>query len=191
MNGVESMVNMITVKEYASDRKITIQAVHKSMKGARKAERLKGHVFVQDGIKWLDDVAVRILDESRKQAPATILMDDRQAEIDALNEKIAKLEKQLEGKENYIMVLEQAGTDKQARLNELEGERKLIEEKTQKQINDAVKAAEAAIHQRLTSEHQKKIEDMTAAHEQALAAEKERKLTLADVSRFFKKGSGR
>ena len=158
------------------------------MKGARKAERLKGHVFVQDGIKWLDEVAVQILDESRRQAPATIVMDDRQAEIDALNEKIAKLEKLLERKENYIMVLEQAGTDKQARLNKLEEERKLIEEKRQEEIDTAVKAAEDVLHQKLTSEHQKKIEGMTEAHEQALAAMKERKLTLADLSRFFKKG---
>ena len=186
MNGVEIM---ITVKEYAVERGITIQAVHKSMKGSRKAERLKNHVFVQDGIKWLDDVAVQILDESRKQAPATILMEDRQAEIDALNAKIAKLEKRLEGKENYIMVLEQAGTDKQARLNQLEEERKLIEVKTQEQINDAVKVAEDQLKLDLEQKHQDAIRDLKQEHEQAMAAELSRKLGWSDLRRFFKGGS--
>ena len=40
---------MITVKQYAEERGITIQAVHQSMQGKRKKDRLEGHVTVIDG----------------------------------------------------------------------------------------------------------------------------------------------
>ena len=60
---------MITVKQYAEERGITIQAVHQSMQGKRKKDRLEGHVTVIDGVKWLDEEAVAILDESRNKSP--------------------------------------------------------------------------------------------------------------------------
>ena len=61
---------MTSVKQYAEERKITIQAVHQSMKGKRKQALLEGHVHMVNGVKWLDDEAVQILDEDRKKIPS-------------------------------------------------------------------------------------------------------------------------
>ena len=80
---------MITVKQYAEERGITIQAVHQSMNGKRKKERLDGHVQVIDGIKWLDEEAVAILDESRNRSP--IVWEKADA-----NERIEELERERE-----------------------------------------------------------------------------------------------
>lgn len=80
---------MITVKQYAEERGITIQAVHQSMNGKRKKERLDGHVQVIDGIKWLDEEAVAILDESRNRSP--IVWEKADA-----NERIQELERERE-----------------------------------------------------------------------------------------------
>lgn len=80
---------MITVKQYADERGITIQAVHQSMNGKRKKERLDGHVQVIDGVKWLDEDAVAILDESRNRSP--IVWEKADA-----NERIEELERERE-----------------------------------------------------------------------------------------------
>lgn len=81
---------MITVKEYAEERGITIQAVHQSMNGKRKKERLEGHVQVIDGVKWLDEEAVVILDEARNKSPIVWERTDSNARIEELeqNEKV-------------------------------------------------------------------------------------------------------
>lgn len=80
---------MITVKQYADERGITIQAVHQSMAGKRKKDRLQGHVQVIDGIKWLDEEAVAILDESRNKSPVVYEKADA-------NERIQELEREKE-----------------------------------------------------------------------------------------------
>lgn len=80
---------MITVKQYADERGITIQAVHQSMNGKRKKERLDGHVQVIDGVKWLDEEAVAILDEARNKSP--IVWEKTDA-----NERIEELERERE-----------------------------------------------------------------------------------------------
>lgn len=77
---------MITVKQYADERKISIQAVHQSMQGKRKKERLEGHVTVIDGVKWLDDEAVQILDEARNKSPIVYEKTDRDQIIKDMEE---------------------------------------------------------------------------------------------------------
>ena len=77
---------MITVKQYAEERGITIQAVHQSMQGKRKKERLEGHVTVIDGIKWLDEEAVAILDESRNKSPVVYEKAEANQRIEELEE---------------------------------------------------------------------------------------------------------
>lgn len=81
---------MITVKQFAEERGITIQAVHQSMQGKRKKDRLDGHVQVIDGVKWLDEEAVAILDEARNKAPIVWEKTDANARIEELeqNEKV-------------------------------------------------------------------------------------------------------
>lgn len=85
---------MITVKQYAEERGITIQAVHQSMSGKRKQAKLKGHVQVIDGVKWLDEEAVAILDEHRNKNPIVIIQQDKDELLEQLRrEKEALLVK--------------------------------------------------------------------------------------------------
>ena len=82
---------MITVKQYAEERGITIQAVHQSMSGKRKQAKLKGHVQVIDGVKWLDEEAVAILDEHRNKNPIVIVQQDKDEAIEAMRLKLEEL----------------------------------------------------------------------------------------------------
>ena len=84
-------IMFITVKDYAKQRGITIQAVHQSMKSKRKQELLNGHVFVQDGVKWLDEEAVAILDKDRSRSAVVIEREDNSQKIQQLEEQVKQL----------------------------------------------------------------------------------------------------
>lgn len=57
---------MKTVKEYAESVGKSHQAVYKQLKAKKNHDRLKDHVWQQSGSTYLDDVAIEILNESRK-----------------------------------------------------------------------------------------------------------------------------
>lgn len=78
---------MISIKEYAESRNKTIQAVHQQRKRKKYVERLKNHVYEQGGVIWLDDEAIKILDES---SDSSISLVDQTAK-----EKIQQLELKL------------------------------------------------------------------------------------------------
>jgi len=187
---------MIKLQDFARQQGVTDRAIQKHLK--KHEAELSGHFF-RNGPNgtWLDERAQDFIKALMIQKPVADVIDDK------LLRKIKELEDALKEKENYIKVMEAGNISKQSQINKLEQETipelkktvkdmgdqlRLIEEKKQEQIDAAVKAAEDVLHQQLTAEHQKKIEDMMAAHEQALAVERSRKLKLADVGRFFKKG---
>ena len=121
---------MITVKQYAEDRNITIQAVHQSMKGKRKKGLLEGHVHLVDGIKWLDDEAVAILDKDRKKPPVIYERENANATIEQLRQDrevlLAKVAALSEWKaENAIAIAEANQT--QLRLTAAEQEKGELE----------------------------------------------------------------
>ena len=78
---------MITVKQYAEERGITIQAVHQSMTSKRKKEKLAGHIQVIEGVKWLDEEAVNILDEYRNKNAVVVIQQNKDEEIHRLTEE--------------------------------------------------------------------------------------------------------
>ena len=121
---------MITVKQYAEDRNITIQAVHQSMKGKRKKGLLEGHVHLVDGIKWLDDEAVAILDKDRRKPPVIYERENANATIEQLrNDKellLAKLAEVSEWKANNAMAIAEAEQTRRA-LTAAERDKQLLE----------------------------------------------------------------
>lgn len=85
---------MITVKEYAESRSKSIQAVHQQRKRAKYKDQLAEHEFVKDGVVYLDEVAVRILDSAHENTVAIVDTSTK--------EKIQKLEKQLDSAKNRV-----------------------------------------------------------------------------------------
>lgn len=139
---------MITVKEYADSRNITIQAVHQSMKGKRKAEKLVGHVETRDGVKWLDDEAVRILDESRSKTPVVIMQNEHDEVLEeneklramnaTLQEKILSLQNQLiEANDKTLLLADKELENKRllAEVDRLSEGKKEIEDQLHFEVN--------------------------------------------------------
>lgn len=139
---------MITVKQFAEERGITIQAVHQSMQGKRKKDRLNGHVQVIDGVKWLDEEAVAILDEARNKAPIVWERSDSNARIEELEQNEKVLLAKIAAQADRIAELAQWKADKAMVLAEAEQKQLLLDttkaELEQAKVNEQQALQEAA-----------------------------------------------
>lgn len=86
----------VSVKEYAEQRGKTVQAVYQQMKRKENAEALDGHILLRQvgnkKVKYLDDVAIGILDAASNSAPLTIVGAELKEELAVANDTIRKLE---------------------------------------------------------------------------------------------------
>lgn len=74
---------MITVKEYADSRNKSVQAVYKQLHREKNRTRLEGHVLKQNRMTYLDEEAIKILDESQN---VSIVLNVRDNEINSRDE---------------------------------------------------------------------------------------------------------
>lgn len=121
---------MITVKQYAAERGISIQAVHQSMQGKKKKELLEGHVQVIEGVKWLDDEAVVILDKDRRKSQYLIEKAESSEEIEYLKQQIENLLIKTAAQADKISELAQWKADNAVAIAESNHKQLLLEEKT-------------------------------------------------------------
>ena len=93
---------MISFKEYATEHRISYEAVRKQV--SRYEKELAGHIEKRNRKQYLDDYAVKFLDERRNSNVVAVLSDDKneaarneelQEENKQLLYKIAQLEEQL------------------------------------------------------------------------------------------------
>lgn len=95
---------MITVKEYAESRNKSVQAVYKQLQRDKNKQRLEGHLFKQDRTTYLDEDAIKILDES--QNVAVVLADQKQkneiSEYKLKVEELAKINDKLRDEQDLL-----------------------------------------------------------------------------------------
>ena len=82
---------MITIAQYAKTRHISYEAARKQV--VRYETDLDGHVTKQGRKQYLDDEAVRILDQHREPRP--IIIEDKNSELEQVLAENAQLKKQL------------------------------------------------------------------------------------------------
>lgn len=91
---------MISIKQYAEERGKSTQAVHQQRKRQKYQARLKGHITKKDGVYYLDEEAVKILDSAHESSP--MIVDT------TTKKKIQELEKELEAaKERETKLLDE------------------------------------------------------------------------------------
>ena len=168
-----------TVAEIARRRGVSERAVYKQIK--THEAKLAGHIEKIQGKQWLDEYAVNLLDEAASNSAPVVVEDLKQGELDEdrsalrrATESMAELIKQ--HNENATLIAES-----KLYIEQRDNAQKQLEEKDW--LYNAEKERADELHL--------KLQEAQMRHEQELATEKERKLTLADLSRFFKKGSGR
>ena len=56
---------MITIRDYAKENNVSYEAIRKQIK--RYEDELNGHIIKQNRTQFLDDIAVAILDQHRRE----------------------------------------------------------------------------------------------------------------------------
>lgn len=81
---------MVSIRDYAKMNNVSYEAIRQQVK--RYEDELNGHIIKQNRTQFLDDVAVDILDQHRKENPVVIINKDTDSRL-----------KQLEGEEfNHV-----------------------------------------------------------------------------------------
>lgn len=96
---------MITIRDYAKENNVSYEAIRKQIK--RYEDELNGHIIKQNRTQFLDDIAVAILDQHRRENPVIIVNQDTDFRLKQLED---------ENKNLLIKVAQQA--DKISQLND-------------------------------------------------------------------------
>lgn len=80
---------MLSLKEYATNKGISYEAVRKQVK--RYKSELEGHISKVNRTQYLDDEAVAFLDTKRQENPVILLQVDKDEEIQRLSNENKRL----------------------------------------------------------------------------------------------------
>lgn len=104
---------MVTIKDYATSKGVSYEAVRKQVK--TYAAELEDHITKKNRTQFLDEFAIEFLDNKRAENPIVIINEGREAELQALREenkallvKIATLQEQIIAKSDKIEELQDA-----------------------------------------------------------------------------------
>lgn len=165
---------MIKLQDFARDCGVTDRAIQKHVKN-HEAE-LQGHIERRGkNGTWLDKYAEEFIRGLMKTSPVVVGDNAQLRKIEELQEKIDKLYGYIEKKDDFINRMIEAAAVQQKRIENLESQKFLIEERTERKIIDVRKELEAS-HQAIEKQQSEEIERLR----QELDKEKKRPLTLRE-----------
>lgn len=94
-------MDLMTLKQFADDQGISYEAVRRAVK--RHGDKLTGHIIENDGVRYLDEEAVKILRERRRESPIVVQTMDQGEEIRELTAQIESLRSQLMQAQNELL----------------------------------------------------------------------------------------
>ena len=83
---MKERASMITVKEYADSRNKSVQAVYKQLRREKNKRRLEGHLIKQNRMTYLDEEAIKILDEGQNVSIILVDQENKNESNDELSE---------------------------------------------------------------------------------------------------------
>lgn len=130
---------MVTVKEYAKAHGKSVQAVYQQMKARENAPLLEGHIITEKvnnkPTKFLDDVAVEILERASMQSPSIVMQAEQSERLEQLqNDKELLLVRVAELQDGLLK--------KQELITELTGSNTLLLEEKKQQTELDVRRKE-------------------------------------------------
>lgn len=94
-------MELVTIREFADLQGITYEAVRKQV--VRFSEELSGHVVRKNRTQYLDEVAVKFLQERRRESPIILQNMDQGEEISRLMDQVESLRAQLVSAQNKLL----------------------------------------------------------------------------------------
>lgn len=117
---------MITIKEYADKHNKTVQAVYKQLNSRTNKEKLRPHILIkeQNGkkIKFLDEEAEKILDNSSLSDKVILQQTDSKELIDQLKEENQNLLKKIATLQDTIINLNDKYSSMQIEMTAIKGQ---------------------------------------------------------------------
>ena len=80
---------LISLKDYAAERRVSYEAVRQQVK--RYHAELEDHIIREGRQQFLDEAAVAFLDEKRQKNPVVIIQQDKDEQIETLNQQVTVL----------------------------------------------------------------------------------------------------
>ena len=163
-------MSAITLAQYAENNHITYESVRQSVN--RYRDQLGDHIFKQGRTQFLDEEAVKILDERRRLSPVVVVNEDRVAELESLRAEVDELRtKLIETQDKALALSEKYIALESDRVLALESVTEARREAQEQEIraNDALArstAAEAALTA-ANEEIQRLRADLSAASTEA------------------------
>lgn len=180
----------ITIKDYAEQRGKTVQAVYQQMKRQENAQALNGHVFTQrvgnKDVKYLDEEAVRILDEGSGSTPNIVVQDELKGQLAEVTENFEKAKQQIMFQEGRIDALKEQLADKEKQLMALAAPEVQIKE-LKGQISDLRKDKDELKGKVTSAEQQALKANSEAYNAKVYAAEMKAYAKLPFFVRWFTK----
>lgn len=185
------MLLVISLKDYAKSKKISYEAVRKQV--ARYKTELEGHISKIHRTQYLDDAAIKFLDEKRAINPVAIIQIDKDEEIERLKEEnksllvnVATLQDSLLKSQSQIERLKEIESERlklEIEADSLKEKNKSLEtEKNELIVDNKVKIKEIEEKDKQLSTKEKELE-LT----QSKMKELEERLEKANKAGFFKK----
>ena len=169
---------MISFKEYATDHRISYEAVRKQV--SRYEKELAGHIEKRNRKQYLDDYAVKFLDERRNSNVVAVLSDDIKNEA-ARNEELQE--------ENKQLLYKIAQLEEQLRDAEKDQGKIALIEANIKQL-EASHETVTAENKELTTKVAQLEKDKEYLAKENAALEKERDSYVPSIFGFFRKKKG-
>lgn len=113
-------MELITLKQYAEEHKISYEAVRKQVN--RYSEELSDHIIKQDRTQYLDPWAVKFLTERRRESPIVLMNMDQSEENERLKNEVEALRVQLMTAQNELLKSQEERLKAQDRIIELQDE---------------------------------------------------------------------
>lgn len=176
-------MTVISLKDYAEQKNVSYEAVRQQV--VRYKDELEGHVIRDGRQQFLDEDAVAFLDGKRQKNPVTIIQQSRDERIEELEREKENYLTQIAALSTRIAELSEWKAEKAVEIAEANQKQQLLEDKS-KQLQEMDRQCQEA--KKEAAELHLKIHELQNQHDQAMAAERGRKLRLADIGRFFIKG---
>ena len=168
---------MISLKDYAKSKKISYEAVRKQV--ARYKNELEGHISKVHRTQYLDDIAVKFLDEKRAVNPVAIIQIDKDEEIEHLKEENKNLLVSVANLQDSLL----KSKDQLEKMKEIESERLKLELEADS-LKEKNKTLETEKYDLVV---ENKIKDQELEAERNRIKELEERLEKANNAGFFKK----
>lgn len=118
---------MISIKDYAVQKKVSYEAVRKQLKRYKKI--LQNHITVQNRTRYLDDYAVNFLDQKRASSPVIIVQQTKDDEIELLKAENTELNRKLTAQAEAMVALAQWNSENAVLIAEANQNKILLEQK--------------------------------------------------------------